>query len=401
MDAQTIGMIVFFLLLGIFLFIKRKSITIDKIAFPLIYMFMFRTKLGLKTMDKMAKKFNKPLLYLGYFGIVIGFIGMVVIPVMLITNLYDVLFVPGAASGVTTVLPFEVKGAIFVPFFYYIICLIIIASIHEFAHGIVARAHGIKIKSSGFAFICFIIPIIPVAFVEPDEKQLTKSKRRAQLSVFAAGPLANILLGIICGLMLAFVFVPAMADMQAGVSVNSLILDAHNASPANASGIYSGSTIISLDGNPTQTTESFKQLMSAKKPGDTASVVLSDGTKHNVVLGTDPSNASKSFMGVSVFQKVEVTPVAKQKYGFFASWIIWLSGLFTWLVILNIGIGTFNLVPLGPIDGGRMLLTSLEWKLKKKNARQIWNAVSIALLLLIAVSILFALKPWEWFGLFR
>ena len=40
--------------------------------------------------------------------------------------------------------------------------------------------------------------------------------------------------------------------------------------------------------------------------------------------------------------------------------LIWFYGFLYWLYLLNLGIGLFNLVPLGPIDGGRMLLVALK-----------------------------------------
>src|SRR3989338_2559434 len=112
MDSQTIGIIVFIILLGLFLFLKRKDITIDKIAFPVVYIFMLRTKWGLSMMDWLAKRFKKPLLWIGYSGIVIGFLGMALITFSLFLNIYNVFFVPGSVSGVMPVLPFEMKGAL-------------------------------------------------------------------------------------------------------------------------------------------------------------------------------------------------------------------------------------------------------------------------------------------------
>ena len=77
---------------------------------------------------------------------------------------------PAASSGVGLVLPFKAKGVFYVPFFYWIISIFVIAVVHEFSHGLIARANNIKVKSSGFAFLALLVPIIPAAFVEPDEK---------------------------------------------------------------------------------------------------------------------------------------------------------------------------------------------------------------------------------------
>ena len=165
---------------------------------------MYKTKLGLNAMDWGADRFRKPIKYLSYAGIAVGFLGMVFISFILIKGMVNMFIRPEVAQGVALVLPFKMKGAIGVPFFYWIISIFIIAVIHEFSHGIVARAFKIKLKSSGFAFLAVLLPIIPAAFVEPDEKQLNKSPIYQQLSVFAAGPFSNILLAIIIFLFFSF-----------------------------------------------------------------------------------------------------------------------------------------------------------------------------------------------------
>jgi len=84
---------------------------------------------------------------------------MVLISFELVRQLITALIQPSGAAAVALVLPFDsgLKGTIAVPFFYWIISIFIIAVVHEFSHGIVARAHNIKIKSSGFAFLSIII----------------------------------------------------------------------------------------------------------------------------------------------------------------------------------------------------------------------------------------------------
>jgi membrane-associated protease RseP (regulator of RpoE activity) len=57
---------------------------------------------------------------------------------------------------------------------------------------------------------------------------------------------------------------------------------------------------------------------------------------------------------------------------------------------LNIGIGLFNLLPLGPIDGGRMLKASLDKFIKdEKKAEMIWKRVSLFFLAVVIINLLF------------
>ena len=70
------------------------------------------------------------------------FLGMILITYALIQNVYNLLTKPEALPGAALVLPFEVKGAFYVPFFYWIISIFIIALVHEFSHGILAKKYG-------------------------------------------------------------------------------------------------------------------------------------------------------------------------------------------------------------------------------------------------------------------
>ncbi|MEM4243090.1 MAG: site-2 protease family protein, partial [Candidatus Woesearchaeota archaeon] len=68
----------------------------------------------------------------------------------------------------------------------------------------------------------------------------------------------------------------------------------------------------------------------------------------------------------------------------------WLLGLVFWLFALNLGVGLFNLVPLGPIDGGRMLHTTLSHFVHHRHAKRIWHSVSAVMLAIIAVTVISA-----------
>ena len=106
--------------------------------------------------------------------------------------------------GGAFVLPIKTESGIhgdlpifYVPFFEWIIALIVIAIVHEFAHGVVSKRFNIKIKSSGFAFLGIFAPILPAAFVEPDEKQIKKASFFEKVSVYGAGSTSNFLFGIV------------------------------------------------------------------------------------------------------------------------------------------------------------------------------------------------------------
>jgi membrane-associated protease RseP (regulator of RpoE activity) len=100
-------------------------------------------------------------------------------------------------------------------FTYWIIILAVVAIFHEFAHGILMRRYGVKIKSTGFGFFPFFLPIFLAAFVEQDEKSMKKKKPFEQMAILSAGTFANVLIGIFFFLIMVLFFV--LSFSSAGV----------------------------------------------------------------------------------------------------------------------------------------------------------------------------------------
>ncbi len=385
LDFQTIAAIVFLVVLSLFVYAKRKNLHTQGL-FPLVYFSMYRTQIGLKFMDRFAGKFNKTLKFLGYAGILAGFLGMVLLSFSLLQNLYSLIATPEAQPGVGLVLPFKVKGAFFVPFFYWIIAIFIIALVHEYAHGIIARVHNLRVKSSGFAFLGILIPVIPAAFVEPDEKTLRKRPHKQQLSVFAAGPFSNIILAFIVLGLSVFILSPVVDNMMeySGVKITGFIEGNY---PAESSGIAKGEVVKSINGEKIDTLDDFSGILKEKKPGNAISLETDKNT-YNLKLEKNPEDESLAYLGVYVQQESAVKQSFREKYGNFApAAIIWVAGLFSWLVILNLGIGLFNLVPIGPLDGGRMLQLVLHRFFERKKADKVWYYVSMVFLLIVVANI--------------
>lgn len=375
----------------LFLYANRKKIVIQKILFPFLYFAMYRTKLGLKLMDRMAKKHPKLLKYLAYAGIIIGFLGMAFISFSLIQNIYKVITATTTVAGVALVLPLKVKGSFYVPFFYWIISIFLLALVHEFSHGVIARLYNIKIKSSGLAFLNILVPVIPAAFVEPDEKELRKRPKMQQLSIFAAGPFSNIIFAFVVLAIMGLVMVPVSNAVFGynGVLVTGFT-PGNETFPAENAGITENELIIGIDNMPITTVENFTEIMQNKTPGESI-IITTNVTDYNIVLAESPDNKSRGYLGILLIQNQEIRESILQKYGkILPNIFIWFVGLFYWLYALNLGIGLFNLVPLGPIDGGRMLQLLMHKLFKKKKGDKVWKAISFIFLSLIVINILFA-----------
>lgn len=352
------------------------------------FIFLYRTTWGLKWMDKYGAKFREWIVLLGYIGVGAGYVGLVFISFILIKNLYDLIVKPTAMSGVSLVLPgVNVPGLGVLPFWYWLIAIFIIAAVHEFGHGIVARAHKIKVKHSGLVLFG---PIIG-AFVEPDENSLRKQKDITQYSVLAAGAFANILLGIVALILLQAVFMPLQNTMVEPVGFS--FADYHNETfPAAIAGLPAGSVISSINNQETTRFEDFSQILFCTSPGENIDVVA-DNKNYALTLAEHPDDNKKSYLGIqnikNEFTVKDSYNVGTAKVGY--NIVDWMTGFLRWLFILSLGIGLFNLLPLPIVDGGRMAQVFLH-KLKGKNKGENWyRKLSIFFLLLLLLNLFYPL----------
>ncbi|MBI2139858.1 site-2 protease family protein [Candidatus Woesearchaeota archaeon] len=388
-SIESAAAIAFVILMAIFLFIERKKIQVQKFASWLLYFAMYRTSAGLHAMDVLAKRLRRVLQPLSYIVIFLGFAGMALITYMMTVSFFKIFFRPEEAVGVGLVLPIEAKGVFYVPFFYWIISIFIIAAVHEFSHGVFARLWNLKVKSSGLAFLGVIVPLVPAAFVEPDERQIRKSPAKEQLSVYAAGPFANILLAFLVIGVASLLIGPGMEKIFEPDGVTVKGFSGNNSFPAERAGIRAGELVQRINNSPILFIEDFKKALDGKKPGEKISL-RTNTSSYTIALSANPEDAGKGYLGIYVEQHTRVKPGFAEKYGVWVSSLfLWFAGLLMWLYILNLGIGLFNLVPLGPLDGGRMFFVALQHFFGDKKAKTIARKVSAALLLMLVVTLIF------------
>lgn len=385
MNVDGIIALVFVALLGLFLWKRRKKLELKKFLWPILYVVMYRDKFGLDTMDFWARKARSFFRILGYLGIVAAFVGMAFICIELIIKTFE-LFTAQAVPSVQPVLPIQADGVFYVPFLYWVLSIFVVAVVHEFGHGVIARVHKIPLKSTGFAFLSFIVPVLPAAFVEPDETTLMHRAAKERLSVYAAGPFANILVGLLF-LCILLCIAPLSAAMfePAGVEVSSFTKD----SSAAAAGLEKGMVIVEVDDKKVKTVDDLKLVVSDLPVDD---VVVVDTLEKKFTFNPNIVD-DKAMLGVRVraHHKPKLTFVDK-----YPEWLAhvfrWFAGLFSWIFLLNIGIGLFNLLPIGPLDGGHMSRVALTSMFKnRKTALKIWAYVSLFFISVILVNLFFGL----------
>ncbi|MEM4242864.1 MAG: hypothetical protein QXM31_03120, partial [Candidatus Woesearchaeota archaeon] len=133
MSIDTIALLAFIAFLGTFLILTRKRLKMHSFL-KIFYFCMYRTRLGMGAMDRIAARHGKLLKKLGYLTIPACLIGMLV----MIEELFrGIVLLISKANAITVgvVLPIQAKGVFYVPFFYWIISIILIMLVHEFGHG--------------------------------------------------------------------------------------------------------------------------------------------------------------------------------------------------------------------------------------------------------------------------
>ena len=378
-NINLISAIIFYALIILVIIIYRKKFDIYAKIVAL-----YRTKIGIKTIDRIACCCPGVWKVLGYIGIYIGFIGMIFIFAYMIHSLYKLAVNPAAQAAIALVVPgIRIPGSpVFIPFWYGIISLFLVVLIHEAAHGVIARAYNLKINNTGVGMFA----IFPIAFVEPDEKKLRKRSVKQQLSIYAAGPFSNIISAVIIFFVAGLVVLPiAMSNVN---PTGAEIVSFEKGFPAEASGLQRGEIITSVNNVPITSVANFTYEMDKLSVGDTVLIQTAEN-QYSVKTASSPANASKAYAGVYVSQHIDLKPEVADKYGNLPWLWFYLFRFLQWFFILSAGIGLANLLPLGPVDGGRMLLTGLGKVFKNNTAYTIWKYISYLTLLLLIMNFVY------------
>lgn len=328
------------------------------------WLILYRTTWGMKLIDRVGKKYQWLLRVSSYFAVGLGYLLMLgmlylVYNVIQLYVLHPTIVSQLKVPPITPLLPYftelpGIKGLL--PTFYFIhfiIAIVIVATVHEFAHGIFMRRYKIKIKSTGFAFLKYF-PAFLGAFVEQDEKSMVKAKNFEQRAVLAAGTFANTITALLFFGLLALFFVstftPAgiafddysyevvdIAQIQSinGVMVSNLSIEEFSALVENATfndistqdatyigikgfaddntvALYSDApairaelkgAIVSLNGERIESIEILSSELDKYSPGEEVEITTKtkeETMTQSIVLGEHPTE-EKAWLGVAFF----------------------------------------------------------------------------------------------------
>lgn len=439
---------IFIVLATIFYIRKRKNFTREGIFL------LYKTSWGVKFIDLFAKKFERILKPLRYVVITSGGILTISIIWLIAKTTHIYLTTPFStvirAPPVAPIIPYfpSLFGLdSFFPqlyFSYFLIALIIIATVHEFSHGIFTRLEKLKVKSTGFGFL----GPIPVAFVEPDEKEMAKAKKFPQMSILAAGTFANIIATVFFGVLLAIFFAatfsPAGIHFQtyATTTLNTnQITQIENSTLENYNKITSGNktyfipsefvpniqeleqipvyentpalqaqlqgAIVEIQGekitNMDELQDSLSQL-SPKQEIQIKTAIFKEGytptefKEYTIELAEKDNNA---YLGIQLFPETQTTnpidwfyakTIIQQKttyydstlgeFGWFIYYLLW------WIVLINFLVALFNMLPLGVLDGGRFFYLGISGITKSEKIGKTAYKIITWLIILVLVALM-------------
>ncbi len=379
------------LFLTIFMFVEKRrgKVELQKIVGNIIYIVLYKTTWGLDHMDSFAKKHKKFFSILIPITVFLGVTGMIFISYLMIKSFIDLFIKTKIVQAAAIVLPIKTSFTFYVPFEYWIISIFLLATVHEMAHGIIARYYNIKIKSSGFAFLSILLPIIPAAFVEPDEKDLEKKPAKQQIAVFSAGPVSNFFFAIIAFLLL---FSLSALFQPSGLMVQQINTDSYL---LNTSFNYTNEKITGINNNTISTLSDLKKVLDNTKPGEKI-VLKTNKSEYNVILLKHPEKNS-GYIGASFYEVKELNPDLVFLKPI-KPLVLWINGLLYFLVILNLGIGLFNLLPLLIADGGRIYFVILKdyFKFAEEKAMKITAFTGLIFFLMLLALLIFPHIAFEY-----
>jgi membrane-associated protease RseP (regulator of RpoE activity) len=278
----------------------------------------------------------------------------------------------------------------YIPIFYGIAALIIGVVLHEGAHGVFARAFGIRVKASGLLFFLFI----PIgAFVDVDENELRTTKASYSGRILAGGAGVNFVVAIV-SLLLLVAAVGAMVPAASGAGITGVT----TGSPAYNAGIRPGDIITQLDGHNLTDLSTYLGPNTNFTAGQAINLtVYTDGKYHAVnnvtlacceeIINTTNNQviAKYPYIGVDTLPEAGIVALPSQyanladlvQYlciptfpncqshvpfsggtsSFYTSPLGWLGppvmNLLYWIFFLNLNLAGFNALPIYPLDGGQ------------------------------------------------
>jgi hypothetical protein len=344
---------------------------------------IFRSERGISEIDRVAKKKKRFLRRLGNLAAYISVPLMFLVFLSLFLSASHILKTPDAPPGVAPLLPegvVEIEGVPSIPLVYWFIAVVSILVFHELMHGLLARVEDIPIKSLGI----FSLTFLPLgAFVEPDEEVLEKRPPMSKLRVYAAGSMGNFIAALLAGLAVLSVLmvVAPLAFESQGIIVQNVTAG----SPAELAGLEVNLTLLGIGEVQIESVGDFRDAISLLEPG--VPVILITDQGEIKVVPEEREGFPNGFIGIAVRPDVKAKTIVSNYVGeerALAVYGAFVEALY-WIGVLNLLVGLTNLLPIIPLDGGRMFSVLME-QVAPKSHKSITTLIYLALLVLVFIN---------------
>lgn len=368
---DVVSALAFFIIVGILLVKDRKDVEFN---YGLI---LKRWSGGIERIDRFVRKHRRFLFYLGAVSIVTGIVG----------GLIGIGFLTYCAVTLNKcfglVLP-SVGGVnypgpvVSIPFWYWLVAIFVIVATHESMHAVFARYENIPVKSYGIMFL-LTLPI--GAFVDPDDQKIKKLKSIQKMKIFSAGSFANFVTAGLVILIVVSTGVIANGLMQPyGVKFQSTL----NGTPAQIAGL--NGIIQGMNGIQIKNVNDLVVELSSIKPNQNITIATSSGV-FNLTTAANPLNQSVAYLGISNARNVYVYKFGGYVPDFVLSSLNVWSNLLFWILLLSIGVGVVNMLPIKPLDGGLMFEEIFDTLFKEKS-KIIGRVVTVVMLGLVVFNLI-------------
>jgi membrane-associated protease RseP (regulator of RpoE activity) len=319
------------------------------------------------------------------------------------------------------------------PITYTLVALVISVFIHEAGHGIVARVYGIKVESTGIAFVLFV----PIgAFVNLDKNGLEKATLKEKSAVLTAGPLSNMILAAV-SMVLLFMVISSLAPIPTqDTGKNGLqIISVTDGSLADNIGLTRGSSILTIAQTEVRSQEDLSRVLRSNigkqfqiiwtdRQGKQIADILSipadaDPTKPIlgvVALSLDPNVKLELYKRQFAFtfdinRPVPMLPMPtlsgqfipfsdsqapKYNSSIFGPTFPIIANTLFWLWFINFNLGIFNALPIAFLDGGQLYGSLIESRsrIDKNRLKQISSALSFIMIIIVIMTFILPYAPF-------
>jgi len=307
-SVQADWTLVLALLLGWYVLIKtwERNGTLDRwnATRALGIVLMVRTQRGQRLLERMAK----PRRFWRFYGEVslwVCSVSMLMVGLLVVLAFVTSVLAPPTADPPSASELVAVPGLNpVIPLGWGALAFVVSLVIHELGHGLLARGHGMRIKSFG---LLQLGPLPLGAFAEPQGEELMRAPRRERLRMFAAGPATNIFAAVVMLLLLGGVAAQFVA-VDESLHVQGIV----KGGGADEAGMEPWDTIVSINASPVTSMEDFRTVLDRHRANETVEIVVrhQDGERETLTAVLGDKHAYYADLGWSeeMLESLEVEP---------------------------------------------------------------------------------------------